>query len=127
LTSHARSRRSSNRDAASLTVADDATSRFHIEIRPDRQRVIVAPVGELDLATVDELESHLEALTADGWAAIVLDLRGLSFIDSIGLSLIIRQTSRRDARVEIIDGSEPVARLFDVAGLREYLPFIQAS
>jgi anti-anti-sigma factor len=108
-------------------VADDATSRFHIEIRPDRQRVIVAPVGELDLATVDELESHLEALTADGWAAIVLDLRGLSFIDSIGLSLIIRQTSRRDARVEIIDGSEPVARLFDVAGLREYLPFIQAS
>jgi anti-sigma B factor antagonist len=112
---------------AAAVLADPASRAFRIDVRPDRRRVVVAPCGELDLATVAELEGRLQELIADGWAALVLDLRGLSFMDATGLSLVIRLTSRRDVSVEVVDGSDPIARLFDVAGVREHLPFTTAT
>jgi anti-sigma B factor antagonist len=108
---------------AGVALAELAIRPFQIDVRPDRRRVVVAPCGELDVATIPRLEDRLQELVADGWEALVLDLRGLSFMDSTGLSLVIRQTSRRDVRVEVVDGSDPIARLFDVAGVREHLPF----
>jgi anti-sigma B factor antagonist len=98
---------------------------FDVHIRPDRGRVFVVPCGELDLATVDRLAVEIDDLVAAGFDAIVLDLRRLSFLDSTGLCLIVRQVRRDDATVRIIDGGEPIARLFDVCGLRECLPFLE--
>jgi anti-anti-sigma factor len=105
-------------------VADPPQS-FSIDVSPDRERAIVAPHGELDLATVGLLPATVDELVDDGWAALVLDLRNLSFIDSVGLTFMIRQASREDARVAIVDGNEAVSRLFDTAGVRDLLPFVQ--
>jgi anti-anti-sigma factor len=99
---------------------------FDVEIRPRRERVIVAPRGELDCATVDRLENAVDGQVAEGWRAIVLDLRGLSFLDSTGLCAIVRQTERAGVTVQVIDGVAPVARVFDLTGLREVLPFVTA-
>ena len=98
--------------------------RFRVDVTPARERAIVPPRGELDVATVGELQAAVDELVADGWTALVIDLRGLSFIDSIGLCFMVRQTSRADARVELVDGNDPVSRLFDTAGVRELLPFV---
>ena len=100
-------------------------SRFEVEIRPDRSGVIVVPHGELDLATVGTLEAEIDELVATGFTTIVLDLRALSFIDSTGLRLIIKQSRRPDGSVRLIDGSEPVARIFDLTGVRATLPFLE--
>src|SRR4051794_8096219 len=62
---------------------------FAIEVRPARERVVVAPRGELDLATTEGLEAEIDGLVNAGFAEIVLDLRGLSFIDSTGLCLVL--------------------------------------
>ena len=61
----------------------------------------VAPVGELDIATVYKLESEVARLLESGFARIVLDLRGLSFIDSTGLCLVLRLAARSDACLAI--------------------------
>jgi anti-sigma B factor antagonist len=98
---------------------------FDVEIRPDRGRVFVVPHGELELATVDRLAAEIDDLVAAGFDAIVLDLRRLSFLDSAGLCLIVRQVRRGDATLRIIDGGRPIARLFDVCGLRDRLPFLE--
>jgi anti-sigma B factor antagonist len=98
--------------------------QFRVEIRPARQLILIAPHGELDLATADELTAAIEGVVESGFADIVLDLRQLSFIDSTGLRLIIAQAARADARVRIIDGVRPVARLFDLSGVRHKLPFL---
>jgi anti-sigma B factor antagonist len=97
---------------------------FSVDVRPDRERVIVAPHGELDMAHLDEVEDAIDDLTAAGFHDIVLDLRGLTFLDSTGLCCILRQVQREDAAVRLIDGSEPVRRLFDITGVRAGLPFI---
>jgi anti-sigma B factor antagonist len=96
---------------------------FRVETRPDRDRAIVIPHGEIDLSTVDAVAAEIDALVARGFDRIVLDLRRTSFMDSTGLRLAIRQTGRNDVRVTLIDGVGPVSRLFDVTGVRDALPF----
>jgi anti-sigma B factor antagonist len=96
---------------------------FRVEIRPDRERVLVAPHGELDLATVDQVAAEIDDLVARGFDAIVIDLRATSFLDSSGLCLLLRQTARTDAHITVIDGSAAVSRLFDLTGVRHALPF----
>jgi anti-sigma B factor antagonist len=87
---------------------------FRVEVVPERDRVLVVPRGELDLATVTELEAQIQELRSRGFAAIVLDLRQLTFMDSTGLRLMLQlhAEARSDGfRFAIIDGEGPVRRL----------------
>jgi anti-anti-sigma factor len=105
---------------------DHAAASFVVETLPDRERVIVAPRGELDLATAARVRDEIDALVAVGFADLVLDLRGVTFTDAAGLRLAMAQARRSDARVQLIDGPRAVARIFDLAGVREALPFLSA-
>ncbi len=115
-------------------VVDDVNGRkafarpepFSVEIRPDRHRVVVAPHGELDLETVGQVAAEVEELVARGFDAIVIDLRATSFIDSSGVHLLIECSRRDDARITVVDGPLAVSRVFDLAGVRDVLPFEEA-
>jgi anti-anti-sigma factor len=97
---------------------------FRVEVHPERRRVVVAPAGDMDLATVGQVGSQLDDLASAGFDVLVLDLRAVTFLDSTGLTLIVRQCRRTDVEVHLIDGAEPVSRLFDLTGLREALRFL---
>ncbi len=47
---------------------------------------LVAPVGELDLATVPRLVTSVAGLLRRGRRRIVVDLAGLAFVDPVGLA-----------------------------------------
>jgi anti-anti-sigma factor len=96
---------------------------FAVETRPHRDRVHVIPHGELDLATVDAVATEIDELLASGFERIVLDLRHTEFMDVTGLRTVMRQAARHDARVTVIDGPDAVSRLFDLAGVRQAIPF----
>ena len=102
----------------------DLPEPFAVEVRPEGDRAFVIPRGELDMATSESVIERLDALAGDGFREIVLDLRELSFMDSAGVRLVVQQTRSPDRTVRLIDGGEPIARLFDLTGLREHLPFI---
>jgi anti-anti-sigma factor len=97
--------------------------RFEVRTWPDRARVIVSARGELDIETVVQLRATLEELSDVGWEHVVLDLRQLTFIDSMGLSLLLeadaaaRQTG---GSLAIVDGSPAVARLLEIVGLTDH-------
>ena len=84
--------------------------------------------GELDISTAVELEHLLGQLeAADGPARIVIDLRGLRFMDSTGLRLLVTADLRlrRDGReLALVPGPEPVHRVFRLALLEERLAFV---
>jgi len=95
-------------------------SLFRVEIEPEREHVRVIAHGELDLATVDDLQAQIEALRSNGTAAIVLDLRQLSFMDSTGLRLLLTldAAARSDGfDFSILDGEGPVRRLLELTRL----------
>jgi anti-sigma B factor antagonist len=85
----------------------------------------VRPAGELDIATAP----HLERALLNGRRAgetVILDLGGLTFIDSTGLRVIVRgaEAARRDGwTLAIRPGPPPVQRIFDLAGIAGALPF----
>ena len=106
---------------------DHTRGAFVVETLPDRERVVVAPRGELDIATVTRVSDEIDALVAVGFGDLVLDLRGVSFMDVAGLRLAITQARRPDATVPLIDGPPAVARIFDLAGVRQELPFLYLS
>ena|SRR5687767_12342162 len=99
---------------------------FALEVIPDRDRVLVAPMGELDLSTVDEVWERIQQLRRDGVESVVLDLRRLTFMDSTALRLIVRarEMAQQDGfSFALIDGNEVACRVLDVTGLREHLRF----
>jgi anti-anti-sigma factor len=99
---------------------------FTCNVTPERDRVIVAPRGELDMATVQAVEGELQRLHGAGFKSILLDLGGLTFMDSSGLHLVMRWTaeaSRNGFQFELEPGPPNVQRIFDLAAVTEALPF----
>jgi anti-sigma B factor antagonist len=96
------------------------SSAFEVAVIPERTAVRVAPTGELDIATCQELRVALDELWDLGWTDVVLDLRGLTFMDSSGVQILVenhRRATRTGARFSIIDGPGPVSRVLELTGL----------
>ena len=75
---------------------------FSCELVPDRDRVVVRPVGEVDLATAPAFEERVREAAAAGFARVVIDLRDVTFLDSSGLRVLLA------AHVAGQDGSPPL-------------------
>jgi anti-sigma B factor antagonist len=105
---------------------------FTTESSMDGDTAIVRFEGELDLATAPQAETALRELEESQQppGRIVLDLRGVRFLDSTGLRVILAADSRarREGRhVQVIAGPEPVHRVFRIALLDRRLEFIEGD
>jgi anti-sigma B factor antagonist len=89
----------------------------------------IALTGDLDVSTAPSVEERLIELEGGEPAdRLVLDLRGLRFIDSTGLSLLINAHSRgikADRGVTIVSGSTGTPRrILETTGLRGRLDIV---
>lgn len=84
---------------------------LRIDVRPDRERVILVLQGALDHFTAPLLRAAVVEVIAVGWQDIVLDLRELRFMDSGGIHLLeeLRDGAFGDARYRMVDGVGPAA------------------
>jgi anti-anti-sigma factor len=108
------------------TALAPAGATFQCHVHPARDAVVVAPVGELDLATVPLLDAELRQLREAGFMQLVLDLRGLSFLDSSGVQLLLMWHSRalrRGHAFTLIPGSERIQRVLALTGVVDHLSF----
>jgi anti-sigma B factor antagonist len=85
--------------------------------------------GELDVFTAPKLREALDQAMPGSGETLVLDLRGLSFLDSSGLAVILgaheRISGSDDGELHIvIAGSAPVEALFETIGAADYLPLL---
>lgn len=85
----------------------------------------IALTGELDPATAPLLEDALGELVADdGVGRVVLDLTGLTFLDSSGLRVFVtarEALGTRDAQLALRNPSANIRRLLDITGLGEVI------
>jgi len=84
-------------------------------------------VGELDIATVGQLEAAVGAMLARGVSQLIIDLSGLTFIDSSALRLFIVLNDRAAGeawRLSLIRPAGQALSIFQISGAEEHLPFI---
>jgi anti-sigma B factor antagonist len=100
---------------------------FVVEVQRRDAVAIVQPRGELDLVTVEALRAALEGIESTD--RLVLDLRGLSFIDSTGVQLLValHQRAQRDGlQLTLMAPGAPVDSAIQLCGLAQELPFVAA-
>ena len=76
--------------------------------------------GELDMATAPELRERLGAALDSGVTRIVVDLRDVTFVDSVGLAAVLHARSRLLAggRLALVVAPDSYAQLMlEVAGM----------
>jgi len=81
--------------------------------------------GELDQRSAPMLEAEIERLYEDGVSGLTLDLRELTYIDSIGIAVIAFRCGlckRRGQGLALIPGSRLMQRAFEQAGVSDFLP-----
>ncbi|WP_053227109.1 STAS domain-containing protein [Solirubrobacter soli] len=101
---------------------------FLVEVQWRNDVAIVLPHGELDIATVETLQAALDGVERGG--RLVLDLRGLSFIDSSGLHLLValdRRAQRDGFPLRLVAPAAPAGKAIRVSGLDRALPFVAAD
>jgi anti-anti-sigma factor len=86
----------------------------------------IAVFGELDLATVGGVTEELKRVEATDAGTIVVDLSGLSFMDSNGVRLLLQAHARSLAdgdRLTLRRGPAAVRRVLALTGVEDLLPF----
>jgi anti-anti-sigma factor len=83
---------------------------------------VVTVSGELDVASSHLLEEELGKVSDA--ALVVVDLRGVTFIDSTGLGVLVRAHQRaqeQGKRIGFVRGNGQVERLLTLTGLDDEL------
>ena len=85
---------------------------------------MLALVGELDVVSAPQLAQCLEEMLAQPHASVLVDLGGLRFVDSAGVSVLIKAKQDFDAggRVLVLRRpTEQLERVFALVGLADWL------
>jgi anti-anti-sigma factor len=99
-----------------------------VETRWDGDEVTVAIAGELDLSTATQVEQALAEAEEKAPERMVLDLSGLSFMDSTGLRMVLATDGRarkQNRRFEVVPGPPQVHRVFRIALLDRRITFLE--
>ena len=79
---------------------DDIEPVFRLERREEDDGPVLVIAGDLDMAAVEPLSDAIAALPSD--RPIVLDLTDVTFLDSTGLTVIVRAHRARDSRRDAV-------------------------
>jgi anti-sigma B factor antagonist len=108
-----------------LSIARRFDPRLDIAVERRAGRVVLKLEGEFDLSSEAQFQERLAELRDPGLAELILDMRGLEFIDSSGLRLIIKLagTARdEDFKLTLIPGEGQVESVLKTTGLDRILP-----
>lgn len=102
---------------------------LEVQTRTHRRTALVELRGELDLATVPQVAEVLDGLAPEpgGVRHIVVDLRGLTFMDGSGVRELIRQNEHAGERhhnLAVVRGRKAIDRLLALTALEELLVLV---
>ena len=94
-------------------------NEFRVDVSNTGEAVVLAVQGELDLASSAALEEELDRVR-DSEGLVILDLRELDFMDSTGLSVLVKAHQRAEesgGRFGLVRGRPQVQRLLTLTGV----------
>ncbi len=100
-------------------------TNLHVKSTWQKDRVIVAVTGEVDLATTPRLSAVLDEVTAHSPRSVEVDLSETSFLACVGLSVLTaahHQLTEKGAAFIVHGTVGVVRRAFTASGLHALLP-----
>lgn len=91
---------------------------------------LVPVTGDIDVRSQGQLRSTIDGLIAGGCRRIILNLAGVSFVDSAGLALIffeVRRMRTAGGLLSLTEVSPRVMRALRLSRLVDYIPVSQAG
>lgn len=91
---------------------------------------VLAIDGEIDLACSPELRTILHAYAKRKTRALVLDFKGVTYVDSSGLATLVeyvRLAQPFGGKFALLHVSERVRTIFDLVRLTEFLPIFPSA
>ena len=92
--------------------------RARLEVSSGSDELAISLAGELDMASLPSVAAPLDELLGREAQPVVLDLSGLTFLDSSGVTLLVR-IANHFGQVRTHAATEPVRRVVEVLGLSE--------
>ena len=83
--------------------------------------------GEIDIYTAPRFRDELLAVIEDGAEEVCVDLAGIEFMDSTGLTVLISAAKRLNAaggRLVLAAPSRPVVKLLAITGLNQVFTIV---
>jgi len=94
------------------------------EVPVDDATQVVSLQGEVHSKTAPKLARRLLGLVDEGKTRVVVDLSGVTFMDSTGIGVLLnslRQFSLRNAHMALVCPTERILRPFQITGLVDHL------
>jgi anti-anti-sigma factor len=104
---------------------------LEVRLRTHRCTALVELFGELDLTTVGQVADTFNrlALDPDGFSHVVLDLRGLTFMDAMGIHELVRHTNdahQNQHSLAIVRGNASISRMIQLAAVDALLVLVES-
>ncbi len=102
------------------------SEHLSMEIVAGATNITVRLIGEVDMASKDMLEEAMTQLGVEP-RNLIIDLRGVSFMDSMGLSMLVRVHQVCEANggtLTVRTPQPPVRRLFALTGVDAQLTIV---
>lgn len=90
------------------------------EEHPREGAVVLAVYGDVDLHSADQLADRLGAAIDRRPSSLVVDLSGVTFVDSQGIGALLRGTRRfegNEGRFRLVVPSSDIRRVFEITAL----------
>jgi anti-anti-sigma factor len=98
---------------------------LRISVTAGTGHTLVTVAGECDLHTGRQLRDMLTSEVSRGARRMILDLSGLSFMDSTGMQILLSVRtvlSVRGGTLALVSPQRVVARILELTGADQYLP-----
>jgi anti-sigma B factor antagonist len=101
----------------------DVGDGLRVDAQQVGDRLVLHVDGEIDIATAPRLEAALKEATESGVEEVWVDLIGVRFIDSTGISLLLRATQELSGprRLAVICPDGPARRALELCGIGKLL------
>lgn len=96
---------------------------FSIESSHDGDAIVIVVAGDIDLASAPDLRLECEKAIAAEPDVVRLDLGGLTFLDSSGISVLVKahhDLEEQGASLVLHRLDDRTRRILDVAGLSDF-------
>jgi stage II sporulation protein AA (anti-sigma F factor antagonist) len=95
------------------------------------QTLVVRIGGEMDLAVAEYIRQEIDRrFSREGAKNILLDLKGVTFMDSSGLGVVLgryKKVAAIGGRMAIIHVAPQVKRVLDVAGVNKLMDYFRSE